>query len=308
MRLISPIQPTVHTSEVTLETAGGFTKLVSYAEGIVRVRFAASPEFSDRPSLIIQADARTPAPMNVRETAEALVVSTSMVSIRIDRQTGAFTYLDGSGQLMTKEPNRGGKTLEPVAVVISVFDDPGEALSRQSADGVRIDALPSRQVIDRQAFHTKLEFEWAPDEALYGLGSHEEGMMNLRRQHQYLYQQNMKTVVPILVSTRGYGILFDSYSLITFHDDAFGSYVWTDVADELDYYFIYGPEFDQIVQGIRQLTGKAPMFPRWTFGYIQSKERYTSQDELIGVVKACYGTLGIAGARIGEHCLLVQTK
>jgi alpha-D-xyloside xylohydrolase len=109
--------------------------------------------------------------------------------------------------------------------------------------------------------------------------------MNLRGQHQYLYQQNMKAVVPVLLSTRGYGILVDSYSLMTFHDDAFGSYLWTDVDDELDYYFIYGPEFDQIVQDIRQLTGKAPMLPRWAFGYIQSKERYISQAELIEVVK-----------------------
>ena len=72
---------------------------------------------------------------------------------------------------------------------------------------------------------------------------------------------------------------------MTFHDDAFGSYLWTDVDDELDYYFIYGPEFDQIVHGVRQLTGKAPMLPRWAFGYIQSKERYVSQTELIDVVK-----------------------
>lgn len=111
-----------------------------------------------------------------------------------------------------------------------------------------------------------------PGEALYALGTHEEGMMNLRGQHQYLYQQNMKVVSPALLSTRGYGILLDSYSLMTFHDDAFGSYIWTDVDDELDYYFIYGPEFDHVVQGIRQLTGKVTMLPRWAFGYLQSKE------------------------------------
>ena len=112
------------------------------------------------------------------------------------------------------------------------------------------------QVVDRQAYQTKLEFEWAEGEALYGLGSHEEGMFNLRGQHQYLYQQNMKVVVPVLVSTRGYGILLDSYSLMTFHDDAFGSYFWSEVDDELDYYFVYGPEFDQIVTELRRLTGR----------------------------------------------------
>src|SRR6476661_6722077 len=114
-----------------------------------------------------------------------------------------------------------------------------------------------------------------PDEALYGLGSHDEGMLNLRGQHQYLYQQNMKVVIPLLVSTRGYGILWDSYSLMEFHDDVAGSFLWTDVDDELDYYFIYGPEFDDIVHHYRHLTGRATMLPKWAFGYAQSKERYT---------------------------------
>jgi len=285
VRLISPIPPNAHVDEVTIETAQGFVHLAAYSEVIVRVRVAAHATFGDRPSYMIAENARIPTALNVRETADALIVSTAKLSILINRQTAAFTYVDRSGLLLTKEPDRGGKTLEPVDVVKSVFDTPGEAQSRQSADGVRIDTLPCRQVVDRQAFRTKLEFEWAPDEALFGLGSHEEGMMNLRGQHQYLYQQNMKTVVPVLVSTRGYGILFDSYSLMTFHDDAFGSYVWTDITDELDYYFIYGPEFDDIVQGIRQLTGKVPMLPRWAFGYIQSKERYVSQDELIQIVR-----------------------
>ena len=140
-------------------------------------------------------------------------------------------------------------------------------------------------MVDRKAYHTKLEFEWADGEALYGLGSHEEGMFNLRGQHQYLYQQNMKAVVPVLVSTRGYGIILDSCSLMTFHDDAFGSYLWSDVDDELDYYFLYGPEFDQIVHEIRALTGHSPMLPKWAFGYIQSKERYVTQDELISIVR-----------------------
>jgi len=186
VRLISPIPPNAHVDEVTIETAQGFVHLAAYSEVIVRVRVAAHATFGDRPSYMIAENARIPTALNVRETADALIVSTAKLSILINRQTAAFTYVDRSGLLLTKEPDRGGKTLEPVDVVKSVFDTPGEAQSRQSADGVRIDTLPCRQVVDRQAFRTKLEFEWAPDEALFGLGSHEEGMMNLRGQHQYL--------------------------------------------------------------------------------------------------------------------------
>ena len=212
-------------------------------------------------------------------------MSTAALSIQINKQTAAFTYLDPSGAILTKEPDKGGKTLVPVDVVTSVFDQAAAVQAEQGADGLRAYGAAGTQVVDRQAYHTKLEFEWAEGEALYGLGSHEEGMLNLRGQHQYLYQQNMKAVVPVLVSTRGYGIVLDSYSLMTFHDDAFGSYLWTDVDDELDYYFIYGPSFDQIVAGIRSLTGQAPMLPKWAFGYLQSKERYKTQAELIEIVR-----------------------
>jgi alpha-D-xyloside xylohydrolase len=278
-------QHTIQGNTVIIETRGGFLELTPYTDSIVRVRYAPTREFSIKKSLMIQNAPSVAVAIDVSETAETLIFSTPKLSIRINRQTGAFTYLDGSGQILTKEPDRGGKTLVPVDVVTSVFDESVEAQVRKDTDGVRAYSPVDRQVIDRQAFHTKLEFEWLPGEALYGLGSHEEGMMNLRGQHQYLYQQNMKVVIPVLLSTRGYGVLLDSYSLMTFHDDVFGSYLWTDVDDELDYYFIYGPEFDHVVQGVRHLTGKVPMLPRWTFGYIQSKERYISQTELIDVVK-----------------------
>ncbi|MBA3872384.1 MAG: DUF5110 domain-containing protein [Anaerolineae bacterium] len=275
----------MHGNAVIVQTPTGFLELTPYSDSIVRVRYAPTQEFSTKKSLMIESTPSASVAIDVSETTEAIVFSTPNLSIRVNRQTGAFTYLNHSGQILTKEPDQGGKTLVPIDVVKSVFDESVEAQIRQDADGVHAYAPSVRQVVDRQAFHTKLEFEWMPDEALYGLGSHEEGMMNLRGQHQYLYQENMKVVVPTLLSTRGYGILIDSYSLMTFHDDAFGSYIWTDVDDEMEYYFIYGPEFDQIIQSIRHLTGKATMLPKWSFGYIQSKERYVSQVELISVVK-----------------------
>ena len=278
-------QYTIHRDTVIIEVSNGLLALTPYSDSIIRVRYTLTQELGTKESLMIRHSNGESVDIDVNETAEALICSTPKLSLRINRQTGAITYLDSSGQILTKEPDRGGKTLVPIDVVKSVFDETVEAQVQKNADGVRAYTASAEQVIDRRAFHTKLEFEWMPGEALFGLGSHEEGMMNLRGQHQYLYQQNMKVAIPVLLSTRGYGILVDSYSLMTFHDDAFGSYIWTDVDDELDFYFIYGPEFDQIVQGIRQLTGKVPMLPRWAFGYFQSKERYVSQTELIEIVK-----------------------
>ena len=268
-----------------IQSDRGWLMLTCYSSRVIQVRYTERSEFRDQPSLMIVAQPGDRVHFDVRETEAGLLLSTDKLMIAIDQQTLAFTYYDGSGHLLTREPKRGGKTLEPVDVTVSIFDEATITEDSENVDGVRMRAGNVRKVVDRQAYHTKLEFEWADGEALYGLGSYEDGLLNLRGERQYLYQENMKVAVPVLVSTRGYGILLDSYSLMAFHDDQSGSYLWTDVDDELDYYFIYGPEFDEIVRQLRFLTGSVPMLPKWAFGYLQSKERYVSQADLIETVR-----------------------
>lgn len=270
---------------LVLKTTGGTMRLTPRADAIVRVRYTTKPEFSLQESLMIVGTAEPPVPYSVDETADVLIFRAPAIEVRIDKRTCAFAYYDSAGRLLTREPSRGGKTLVPVDVVVSVFDEDARIETGQGADGLRVRADNINRKVDRQAYRTKLAFEWAEGEALYGLGSHEEGMLDLRGRHQFLYQQNMKAVVPAIVSTNGYGVLIDAYANMTFHDDAFGSYVETEVAEELDYYVIYGPELDDVVRGIRKLTGKAPMLPKWAYGYVQSKERYESQEELIEIVR-----------------------
>ncbi len=270
---------------LTIRTDGGLLALTPRTSRTVRVRLTLADAFSQKPSFtVLPAPAGTAAvPFSVSDGPDGIVLSTDAMTIEVARATAALTYRTSEGTLLTREPARGGKTLTPVQVLRSEFDGATPHESRENVDGVRIDVDGIRQVVDRTAFHTKLEFCWADGEALYGLGSHEEGMFNLRGQHQYLYQQNLKVAVPVLVSTRGYGVFLDCASLVTFHDDAFGSYLWGDVDEELDYYVMLGPSFDEIVAEFRALTGPVPMLPRWAFGYVQSKERYESQAELLAV-------------------------
>lgn len=272
---------------LTLRTDHGIVSIIPVTARTVRIRYTLESEFSRKPSLTVRPEALAapPAGFIVEESPAGLRLSTDALVIEVDLDTAALTYRTPNGGLLTREPARGGKTLDPVDVLVSIFDKAETVESRARVDGMRMEARQVGQVVDRRAYHTKLEFEWADGEALYGLGSHEEGMFNLRGQHQYLYQQNMKVAVPVIVSTRGYGVFLDCTSLVTFHDDAFGSYLWGDVDEELDYYVMVGPEFDTIVQEFRGLTGSPPMLPRWAFGYLQSKERYESQDELLAVAR-----------------------
>src|SRR4051794_31679144 len=118
---LQPIKHTMIGDALKIELAGRFLELTPYSDSIIRVRYALTQEFSVKPSLMIVDSPSMTTAFDLSETDEFLVVSTPKLSIRINRQTGAFTYLDRSGQLLTKEPDRGGKTLMPVDVVKSVF-------------------------------------------------------------------------------------------------------------------------------------------------------------------------------------------
>lgn len=134
-------------------------------------------------------------------------------------------------------------------------------------------------------YHIKQGFVWTKDEAIFGLGQHQEGHMNYRGKKVILEQENTVVAIPFLISTQGYGILWDNYSETHFSDNEEGSYLWSRVGDQIDYYYIYGPEFDDIISGFRSLSGEAPMFPKWSLGYIQSRCRIPSQKELLSVAE-----------------------
>jgi len=253
-------------------------------ESIARVTMTCRQPFLDRDSLSVVERAWHRG-YRLDEDADSVRVSTPSLQIAIDRRTGAIRYYAGDGRLLTREPERGGRWLTPAEIYVSRFNDGAEADSAESIDGIRLSVVESERVLDRHAFQAKLEFVFAEDEALFGFGSHEEGYGNLRGKSRELYQHNLKAVIPYFVSTRGYGVLVDAYSLMTFHDDALGSYIWADAVDELDYYFIAGDRFDDITRGYHKLTGAAPLPPRWFFGYAQCKERYVNAQELIDTVR-----------------------
>ncbi len=146
-------------------------------------------------------------------------------------------------------------------------------------------SFEQKKVADETVWQIKQIFKLHPDEALYGLGQYQEGIMNYRGQKAKLVQANMEIVNPFLLSTQPYGILWDNYSKTLFEDNEKGASFWSEVADAIDYYFVYGTDMKDVVAGYHRLTGKVPMFPKSAFGYWQSKERYKSFDELIDVVK-----------------------
>jgi len=140
------------------------------------------------------------------------------------------------------------------------------------------------QTQDRH-YNVSESFQMPEDEAIYGLGQHQTGLLNYRGLAVSLAQNNTDVAVPLLISTRGYGLLWNTAARSMMNNQFPRTLrLSADGVEGLDFYFLYGPEADQIIHLYRELTGHAPLFGEWAYGLFQSKDRYETQDELVGIV------------------------
>lgn len=161
----------------------------------------------------------------------------------------------------------------------------------KTVDGERTQISNLHPYTDRKAYSGCAIFSISPDTGIFGLGQDEEGIYNRRGTKCYLYQHNMRIPIPFMMTDKGWGILFDCPSLMIFDDTGSDTTFWFDTVDQIDFYIITG-NMDAIISDFRSLTGRAEMLPKWAFGYIQSKETYRTQDELIAVAQK-YRDLGV---------------
>ncbi|WP_010422600.1 TIM-barrel domain-containing protein [Anaerophaga thermohalophila] len=394
---------TVFPEEASEESVKAI-RLVPYGEEIIKVSASASERFSDKESLVALPPGH-PVDFEVTNEGNDLVLSTGKISAKVSQTTGEIRFFDTDGNLILREKENGGKTITPMQV--------------DSVKGYEV-----RQV-----------WESHEDEGLYGLGQHQAHDFNYRGKNEELFQYNTKVSVPVIVSTRNYGILWDNYSLTRFGDprpysqinkfklfnadgeeggltatyidnietgnvytvrlenaidyenlttiknfpegfnfnnaritwegelqpqesgifrflmyyagytkiwidgklladrwrtawnpsvakfqvdmeagkkyhlklewmpDGGESYIglkvhtprppeeqnrisfWSEMGDQIDYFFMAGNSMDDVIGNYRKLTGKAQVMPKWAMGFWQSRERYKTQDELLSVLK-----------------------
>ena len=127
-------------------------------------------------------------------------------------------------------------------------------------------------------------FDLDEDEPLYGLGILQDGKMNKSGTYQRMIQGNTDDYSNIIQSIKGYGLFWDNYSPTTFGIEEGKFFFTSENGGCIDYYFIWGGDADGVIAGIRQLTGSVPMVPLWSFGFMQSRERYKSSGELTNVL------------------------
>ena len=272
----------------------------------------------------------------IESNKSTISVRTTALEVSVDRATGVVRFLTSDGKTILSEPASGGRRLTP-----------------QSIQGV-------------STFQVQQAFLSPEDEALYGLGQHQEGIFNLRELPLRLQQANTNISIPVLLSTKGYGLLWNNASLTdfnaadepitldaatgegTFRTGAAGEYgfllignrtsklrlsvddkaiididnMWvadsasgkislkanteyrvsaqtggntklfvrppsattefrSEAGGAVDYYFFYGPELNQVIAEYRQMTGAAPLLPRWAYGFWQCRERYSNQRQIL---------------------------
>ena len=220
------------------------------------------------------------------QTDEKMIrVRMPKLTIEIDRETGSFCYRDETGNLLLRETANESKVLEAFDSYKTVVDEHTKVEEIVTPDGIKQMVKEASREFDKKLYHTRLSLEFCEQERLYGLGQAEEGLLNLRGSTQYLHQANLKISIPFLLSSNGYALLFATGSPAVFSDTQYGSYFYTEADRQMDFYMICGKRMDDLVKGYRILTGKAALLPRWAFGFIQSQERYETQEEILEIAR-----------------------
>jgi len=248
--------PAVHEDEqgVSVSVDAMVTRVEIWSDRIVRVTHR---PVDAKPSASLSVIAK---PGHVgwqrRNSGGIFALSTAEIQAEVNTASGAVRILDHAGSVLVAERDRG---IEITPTTVGGFN----------------------------TWRTRQQFELAPDEGIYGLGQHPNGTLDQRGNIVHLQQENRIVAVPVLVSSRGYGVLWDNPAVtdVDVGKSDPRALSWTSEAgDGADYYVIAGPELDSVVAGYRKLTGDVPMFPLWSWGFWQCRERYETQEQLLGVV------------------------
>jgi len=187
LALAAPVAPEKLSDGIIITHDGTLLKIEVCADDIVRVASAKDRSFFTHPSLMTVPRTGTTPAWTLTTDANAATIHTAKLQVRVDLSTAAVSFLDAQGKPILSE-QAGTRTLD------------------------------AAEVQGEKTFHVRQA--WAPDtdEALYGLGENQLGLLNLKGRDLDLWQHNGTVAVPFLVSSRGYGLLWDNNSYTRFGD------------------------------------------------------------------------------------------
>jgi alpha-D-xyloside xylohydrolase len=254
----NPLNP-VHSIQkdakgLTLRLEKGALRFEVCSDWMVRVRFAPENEFPKVTEYVVIKSEWPRVEFTVSETPDNVTLATTKLKLVVSRKDSSVVFYDAAGKKLAQENDR---SLTPV------------------------------EVNGEKTYHLeRFTNMWDTQEAFYGLGQHQGGVFNWRGESVDIGQDNTNISVPMLLSSNGYGIFWNNPSRSRFNNRfVHAFFISSEVAEQMDYYFIYGPDFDRIISAYRELTGAAPLFGKWAYGYWQCKNRYDSQAEILSIAK-----------------------
>jgi alpha-D-xyloside xylohydrolase len=252
----NPLNPVVAVKQqddgVMLTMQHGTLRVQICSSTIVRVTYSLDAAIPDTPQYVITKTNWPKTQWTMEFGNNDVRVTTPSLKVTITRKDGAILFSDAAGKKLFQDSDR---TLTPV------------------------------EVNGEKTYHSELFSNlWDSTEAFYGLGQHQAGVWNYHGEAVDLSQDNTNISVPMFLSSNGYGFFWNNSSRSRFNNRfPHALYLSSEVADTVDYYFLYGQEFDKIIAGYREMTGAAPLFGKWAYGFWQCKNKYESQTEVLGV-------------------------
>ena len=218
------------------------------------------------------------APDTSKETGLSLVVTAKPQSVKVSTKKEGSVTTYTTSELVVKVENAMNR--------VTFLDTKGNVLMQEGENAfTAINEGP-----DKGRYKVKQTFAIEQDEPIYGLGLLQNEKMSQRGEHRLMVQSNLEDYSNFWQSIKGYGVYWDNYSPTRIDDDKSGVSLESQVGTKVDYYFMYGGNADGVIKEMRQLSGKVPMLPLWTYGFHQSRERYKTSKELLDVVDTYHKT------------------
>lgn len=266
--------------------------LEPYAPNIIRVNLSLLHEKATAAPGYGFIASPSPQGWNTKHTNDADVFSSSRLVVSVEAnhpstpsrtERDIARYFNGSapGAHITIRTPDGKKLLELTGWSMSVPNN------KDGNAGILHDKRPS----DEAFYQVGAIFNSPDDEHYYGLGQNQEGYLDHRGRrvecwHNYTATAAPSICVPFMVTNYGYGIVWDNPSKTVVEPGFNEQTRWTsEVGDRVSFFVIAGKDYDEIYSGYRQLTGTTPMLPKAAYGFVQCKQRYITQQEMLNVAK-----------------------
>ncbi len=252
---MNPVTAVQQQTDGVLFTMGtGTLKLQVCSDSVIHVLYSRTSSFAGHPDYVIVKRDWPTTKWAMQSTNDGITLTTTRLKVVVTQKDGAITYSDLDGTLLVQEASR---KLTPVKVneentyraesFINIYGS-REAFMGSANTRPEYGIIAENPWIFHRTTPISLCHSWSRAKATEFIG----------------------TTIPEANSTIDLQTIFTSAS---------------EVADVIDYYFFYGPELDKIIADYRELTGQAPMFGKWAYGFWQCKNRYKSQEEILGVAQ-----------------------